>query len=303
MNLPGIILATVAALRRAGRLLFRWLSTLLRVNASAGAGYRTRAYFPVSSATPVSRARSRKKPAWVVHELLRLAALHPKGTGCRALALMFNRCFTQRGETISKSFASYTVRNHRYEVLQLRERFKKRVPPWTAINNVWGIDLTAMQYVDFDRNTHAILGIIDHGSRRSLALTVLSRACSWTLLGHLCFAIARLNKPRTVRTDNGANLVSGTFRCALAVMGIRHQRTDVGCPWQNGRTERLFGTLKEKLDQVCVTNSAHLQSLLDAFGVWYNEIRPHQHVGGCTPMEVWGGIDASRNPPTLAINW
>ena len=33
-------------------------------------------------------------------------------------------------------------------------------------------------------------------------------------------------------------------------LGIRHQRTTPGCPWQNGRIERLFGTLKNKLDQL-----------------------------------------------------
>ena len=37
---------------------------------------------------------------------------------------------------------------------------------------------------------------------------------------------------------------------ALRLMGIRHQRIDPHCPWQNGRIERFFGTLKPHLRQL-----------------------------------------------------
>ena len=33
-------------------------------------------------------------------------------------------------------------------------------------------------------------------------------------------------------------------------LGIRHQRTEPHCPWQNGRVERFFGTLKASLDRL-----------------------------------------------------
>ena len=43
---------------------------------------------------------------------------------------------------------------------------------------------------------------------------------------------------------------SVAFRITLWLAGIRHQLTVPGCPWQNGRIERLFGTLKAKLDRI-----------------------------------------------------
>jgi transposase InsO family protein len=43
------------------------------------------------------------------------------------------------------------------------------------------------------------------------------------------------------------------FRLTLWLLGIQHQRIDPHCPWQNGRVEQFFGTLKEKLDQWEVT--------------------------------------------------
>lgn len=68
-------------------------------------------------------------------------------------------------------------------------------------------------------------------------------------LGYVFLAVGQYGKPRSVRADNEAMLVSWRFTAVLAMLGIRHQKTDIGCPWQNGRIERLFGTLKERLDQ------------------------------------------------------
>ena len=38
-------------------------------------------------------------------------------------------------------------------------------------------------------------------------------------------------------------------RFLLLLSDIRHQRSELHCPWQNGRIERLFGTLKQRLEQ------------------------------------------------------
>ena len=43
--------------------------------------------------------------------------------------------------------------------------------------------------------------------------------------------------------------------------GVRQQFSMPGCPWQNGRIERLFGTLKGELDEIAVASGAALASL------------------------------------------
>ncbi|OGS97669.1 MAG: hypothetical protein A3H31_12150 [Gallionellales bacterium RIFCSPLOWO2_02_FULL_57_47] len=87
------------------------------------------------------------------------------------------------------------------------------------------------------------------------------------------------------------------FRRGLKLLGIRHQLTDPGCPWQNGRIERLFGTLKEKLDQWQVPNIAQLNCDLSTFRYWYNHVRPHQNHDGRTPAEAWSGVDPYAKLP------
>jgi Integrase core domain len=44
--------------------------------------------------------------------------------------------------------------------------------------------------------------------------------------------------------------------------------------------------LKQKLDQICVEDFTQLNFALREFKNWYNDIRPHQGLDGCTPAEA-----------------
>lgn len=242
--------------------------------------------------------RTQAKPAWVVREIVRLKALMPDA-GCRSLALVFNRRFAchadaRRRMTVGKSFVADTLRKHRYEIEIARRRIKHRVPQKMPRNLVWGLDMTGKR--DAAGATHAILGFVDHGSRGLLTLAALPDKCSWTLLGHLFLAVGRYGRPRAVRTDNEACFTSRMFRVVLALAGIRHQRSDPGCPWQNGRIERLFGTLKRKLDRLEVVGFDALNNALGEFQFFYDHIRPHQNLAGSTPMEAWAAVNPFATP-------
>lgn len=235
------------------------------------------------------------KPAWVMREIIRLKALMPDA-GCRSIANIFNRRYAaSRMMTVGKTFVADMLRRHRYEIEILRRKLKHRVPRAMPRNLVWGLDLTGKE--DSAGNLHMIFGLIDHGSRTLLRLAALPNKCSWTLLGYLFLAIGKYGKPRAVRTDNEACFTSRLFRVVLWLVGIRQQRSDPGCPWQNGRIERLFGTLKGKLDSLEVAALDALDTALGEFRFWYNQVRPHQHLGGATPAEAWAGV----NPFTAKI--
>lgn len=98
-------------------------------------------------------------------------------------------------------------------------------------------------------------------------------------------AIGSYGKPRVIRTDNESCFTSRLFNTVLAALGIRHQTTELACPWQNGRIERLFWTLKQTLDKFRIMSRTDLQDMLNAFSLWYNVVRPHQNLGGQTPLE------------------
>lgn len=138
--------------------------------------------------------------------------------------------------------------------------------------------------------------------RQLLSLEVLANRSAWTLLGYLFLVIGRYGKPRTLRTDNERVFIGRVFSGVIRLARIRHQKSDKGCPWQNGRIERLFETLKEKLDRWRVLDGAQLHSALQQFEFWYNRVRPHQNLNGQTPWEAWHGIDPYRRAPKQ-VEW
>lgn len=232
---------------------------------------------------------SRAKPAWVRHEVLRLKALTPKLT-CRKIVDCFNRRFEHsRQITVRKTFVADTLRKYHYEIAILRRQIKNTKPKAVPRNLIWALDLTGK--TTLDGRTHMILGIIEHASRAALTLEALHDKSSWTLVGKLAAAIKRYGKPCFVRTDNEAIFTSRVFRFALFVLGIRHQLSDLHCPWQNGRVERFFGTLKESLNQLAVLSFDALNNALTEYRFFYNHVRTHQHLGGATPAEAWDGVD------------
>jgi len=235
-----------------------------------------------------AHGRRPAKPEWVRREIIRLKALMREDGTCRALAAVFNRRFAAaRKMTVGKTFVANAIRRHHYEIAAARRRIKNARPRRVPRNLVWAADLTGK--TSLDARTHAVLGILEHASRAVLRLEALPSKSSWALLARLADAIRRYGKPHALRTDNEAVFTSRTFRLGLFLLGIRHQRIDPHCPWQNGRVER-FGTLKCKLDRLAVDSASALNQALAEFRFFYNHVRPHQNLAGATPAEAWAGV-------------
>ena len=243
--------------------------------------YGRRKILPLST-----RGRMSAKPEWVRQEIIKLKAQGPD-LGCRHIAMIFNRRYTAKGMTVGKTFVNGVIRKHHYDIHVIRRKLKCRKLTAGHKNRIWGLDLTGK--TDDQGQLHSILGILDHGTRANLTLAALTNKSTATLLHAIASCIEHFGKPQTLRTDNEAMFRSWLFRLSLWLVGIRHQRIEPHCPWQNGRIERFFGTLKHALDHWAVENRDQLNNSLHLFRLWYNHIRPHQNLQGHTPAEVWSG--------------
>lgn len=210
------------------------------------------------------------------------------------LAHTFNRLYAHTGESVGKTFVNDLQRQHRAAIALKHRALKRRPFGPGPKNRVWGLDLTGK--TDAQENTHWILGILDHGSRANLALAALPGKATINILHLLLDAVKLYGTPKYIRTDNEAIFQSRLFKLVLRLLGIRHQGIDKHSPWQNGRIERFFGTLKAKLNQWTVPDQIALNTSLQQFQFWYNTVRPHQHLHGKTPAEVWAGVDVFHNP-------
>jgi transposase InsO family protein len=96
----------------------------------------------------------------------------------------------------------------------------------------------------------------------------------------------------TVVTDNGGPFRSFRFEGFIATHPeLRHVRTRVRTPGQNGSRERGFGTLKyERLFLEEIDDVLDLTVPAERYRIDYNTIRPHEALSWNRPHDVHVGI-------------
>src|SRR5258705_1639108 len=112
--------------------------------------------------------------------------------------------------------------------------------------------------------------------------------------------------PERIRSDNGVPFATTALArlSSLSVwwirLGIRPELIEPGHPEQNGRHERMHKTLKAESTRPPAGARAAQQRAFDRFRTEFNEERPHEALGQCTPAsqyEVSPRIYSSRLVP------
>lgn len=247
---------------------------------------------------PPRRSGGRPKPRWAIDLALRLFA----ETGSYRLATQaFNRLYAHTGVTVCLNTVYAWVQKYRSEMERVRRATRNRFPAPSPANLRWCVDGTGKR--DAAGDDHFVLGVVDHGTRLNLVLKRLEHATAAAILREIGRAVERFGKPSVLRTDNASVFRSKVFADGLADLGIRHEFSAPGKPWQNGRVERFFLTLKQKLDRIVPACGSVLDRLLAEFSLWYNAVRPHQHLHGLTPAEAWSGVDPYRTAPKAVLRF
>ena len=106
--------------------------------------------------------------------------------------------------------------------------------------------------------------------------------------------------PRAIRSDNGSPFASigagGLTRISArwAKMGIGLERIWPGKPQQNGRHERMHGTLKPQACDEPQANLADQQRRFDDFCEEFNTERPHEALGQIPPTRLYKPVHSGR---------
>jgi transposase InsO family protein len=139
-----------------------------------------------------------------------------------------------------------------------------------------------------------ILNTIDDHSRLLVGSDARRVFKAADIVGCFHGAAARHGLPASLLTDNGAvfTAVPRKGRCAIeletARLGIRYVHSRPYHPQTCGKVERCHPTLKLFLAKQRPARSVgQLQSQLDRFGAYYNEVRPHRAIGRRTPAEAF----------------
>lgn len=178
-------------------------------------------------------------------------------------------------------------------------------------NQVWQLDFS--EYETTTGGTWRIAACRDYWSKYEFdahvsptanmhdAVEAIEKALAETerLLGHPLVDDAPVNPATgeiqpmlTIVTDNGGPFRSFTFEAFIATHPeLRHVRTRVRTPGQNGSRERGFGTLKyEWLYREEIDDALALVDHLQAYRVDYNHVRPHEAIAWNRPAHVHAGL-------------
>ena len=121
------------------------------------------------------------------------------------------------------------------------EKAPRKTPAWYP-NHVWGIDLTEVRAMGIF--PIQILVIIDHFSRKAMAVTPLEGPNAAWVVQAVEDAIAKNGKPKHVITDQGTVFKSELFREFLKGYSVKQRFGAVGKHGSIAVVERLIETLK-----------------------------------------------------------
>jgi transposase InsO family protein len=160
-------------------------------------------------------------------------------------------------------------------------------------NECWQADVTHVEIAD--SMVLEVLNVIDDHSR----LCVASRAFVWVkgadVVRSLHNAAGTWGYPENLLTDNGMVFstqkrhdTAGAVELELLALGIGTKHSRPYHPQTCGKIERFHQTLKKFLaKQDPAATKKQLQSQLDRFVAYYNEVRPHRGIGRRTPLSVF----------------
>jgi len=128
-----------------------------------------------------------------------------------------------------------------------------------------------------------VLVIMRHGRWRILHVNVTEHPTEEWVIQQLRNTFDGEDDPCYMIIDNDT-IFSERVRGWLRDSGIRVKRTAFRSPWQNGKCERLNGSIRrELLDHVVVFSERHLRKLLRDYVEYYHADRCHLALGKDTP--------------------
>ena len=183
--------------------------------------------------------------------------------------------------------------------LVAKRRPRRRTPPWTrpfhacqGPNDVWCADFKGW-FRTKDGARCDPLTVSDAFSRMLLCCKTVAKPDTVHVRPRFERLFREYGLPRAIRTDNGppfASVGAGGLTPLSAwwiKLGILPERIAPGHPEQNGRHERLHGTLKRETAQPPAARLRAQQARFDAFRQEYNTERPHQALGQVPPATLY----------------
>lgn len=164
--------------------------------------------------------------------------------------------------------------HHDASIIRLRPQYP---------NHIWSVDFVHDRLSN--GRSYKMLTALDEYTREALSVTVATKMGSAEVLEALYPLLTNRGKPEYLRSDNGPEFTSSTFKEWLLRVGVQPIQIYPGSPWENGYNERFNGTLRrEVLNAEWFATTRQAQIVINQWLRQYNHIRPHHALGMRPPV-------------------
>jgi putative transposase len=155
----------------------------------------------------------------------------------------------------------------------------------TRPNQVWATDIT---YIPMARGFVYLTAVVDWFSRRVIAWRLSITMDVSFCIDALEEALAKHEKPEIFNTDQGSQFTSAAFVGLLEKNGIAVSMDGKGRWRDNVFVERVWKSIKyEEVYLHAYETVLEARTLIGKYLEFYNSVRPHSSLGGCTPDQVY----------------
>jgi len=152
-------------------------------------------------------------------------------------------------------------------------------------NQVWATDIT---YIPMAHGFAYLVAIVDWFSRRVLAWRLSNTLDTTFCIEALEEALRRWGTPDIFNSDQGAQFTSDDLLDVLKAHGVRISMDGKGRWRDNVFVERLWRSVKyEEVYIHAYVDVAEARRRIGEYLAYFNDERPHQALGYCTPTEIY----------------
>ena len=188
------------------------------------------------------------------------------------------------------------IKKKRIRAVKAKTSRLRNYIPANKPNDVWTVDFKG--YWFSNKEQCLPLTIRDLHSRYILNIRLMKSGSADAVKAVFEGLFAKYGLPKVIRSDNGTPFATSFGALGLTRLsawwiynGIMPDRTDPGCPTQNGSHERMHADLSREIQGKISGGIIANQQAIDFWVDEYNNVRPHEALGMLTPSDVYKKSD------------